>query len=76
MTDWSVKGVGVEVTVTSPAGDEYPFVIADVFDLHLELGHRPRWNAGREPADAAHRIDDARAVASRWTTDTFGPAAG
>ena len=23
MTDWSVKGVGVEVTVTSPAGDEY-----------------------------------------------------
>lgn len=74
MADWSVKGVGVEVTVTSPAGDEYPFVIADVSDLHLELGHRPRWGGGREPADADMRIDAALAVASRWTEDTFGPA--
>ena len=74
MTDWSVKGVGVEVTVTSPAGDEYPFVIADVCDLHLELGRRPRWGAGREPADASTQIDAALAVASRWTEDTFGPA--
>ena len=76
MMEWSVKGVGVEVTVTSPAGDEYPFVITDVADLHLQLGTRPRWCAGREPADAASRIDIARAVASRWTEDTFGPAAG
>ena len=74
MTDWCVKGVGVEVTVTSPAGDEYPFVIADTSDMHLELGHRPRWSAGREPADAMLRIDAARAVASRWTADTFGTA--
>ena len=74
MSDWSVKGRGTEVTVTSPAGDEYPFVIADVFDLHLELGRRPRWGGGREPADAAAKIDDALAVASRWTEDTFGPA--
>ncbi|WP_237479475.1 hypothetical protein [Lichenibacterium dinghuense] len=74
MADWSVKGVGVEVTVTSPAGDEYPFVITDVADLHLQLGTRPRWQAGREPTDAAARIDDALAVASRWTEDTFGPA--
>lgn len=74
MADWSVKGVGTEVTVLSPAGDEYPFVIADVFDLHLELGRRPRWGGGREPDDAVSRIDAARAVASRWTADTFGPA--
>ena len=74
MTDWSVKGVGVEVTVTSPTGDVYPFVIDDVADLHLQLGTRPRWRAGREPADAAGQIDAARAVASRWTEDTFGPA--
>ena len=76
MVDWSVKGVGIEVTVTSPHGDEYPFVIASVPDLRLELEHRPRWGAGREPADAAVRIDAALAVASRWTADTFGPAAG
>lgn len=73
MTDWSVKGVGVEVRVTSPAGDEYPFVIASISDMHLELGTAPSWIAGREPADAARRIDAALAVASRWASDTFGP---
>lgn len=76
MIDWSVKGVGTEVTVTSPLGDEYPFVIADVSAMRLELGHRPRWGAGREPADAHVRIDAALAVASRWTADTFGSVSG
>lgn len=76
MVDWCVKGVGTEVTVTSPLGDEYPFVITSVSDMHLELGTPPKWGSGREPADAALRIHAARVVASRWTVDTFGPAAG
>ena len=75
MTDWSVQGLGAEVTVTSAEGDVYPFHIATEPDLHLELNDAPAWHDGREPADADRRIDAALAAAARWTTDMFGTAA-
>lgn len=73
MFEWSVKGLGTRIIVTSPIGDEYPFAITSVDELRLELCTAPRWGSGREPDDAATRIDRAHTMASRWAADTFGP---
>lgn len=73
MIEWSVQGVGDAVTVVSPVGDVYPFVITSVRDLRLKLHHGPDWHGGCEPDDAALRIYSAHGVAARWTMDTFGP---
>ncbi len=42
MVEWSVKGIGAEVTVVSPEGDVFPFVITSTEDLHLTL-RPPVW---------------------------------
>ena len=76
MNEWSAKGIGDAVTVVSPVGDVYPFVITQARDLRLRLHHRPRWRAGREPDDADLRIFAAHGVAARFALDTFGPTLG
>ena len=76
MNEWSVKGMGDEVTVFSPAGDVYPFVITSVRELRLRLHDRPNWRDGREPDDADLKIYAAHGVAARWTIETFGSAIG
>ncbi|WP_237478577.1 hypothetical protein [Lichenibacterium dinghuense] len=73
MIEWSVKGAGDAVTVVSPVGDVYPFVITCLRDLRLKLHHRPDWHGGREPDDAALKIYAAHGVAARWAMDTLGP---
>ncbi len=72
MVAWSVKGRGAEVTVVSPEGDVYPFVITSVDKLELKLCATPTWRGGREPRDADLKIYAAHGAASRWTSDTFG----
>lgn len=74
MAGWSVQGNGAEIAVTSAGGDVYPFHIACVAELRLELSHAPSWQAGRPPADADLRINEALDEASRWAQDMFGPA--
>ena len=69
--DWSVQGRGAEVTVTSPEGDVFPFVITSVSDLHLKL-RRPEWHGGHEPEDVGQKIDIALGTATQWTHETFG----
>ena len=73
MVDWSVKGVGIDVTVVSSEGDVYPFQITSPKDLHIELTGSPLWHDGKLPIDADRKIDAAYSEASRWTSDTFGP---
>ena len=75
MVAWSVKGRGAEVTVVSPEGDVYPFVITSVDKLELKLCATPTWQGGREPRDADLKIFAAHGAASRWTSDTFGTSA-
>ena len=72
MMEWSVKGRGSEVTVVSPEGDVYAFIITSARRLELELCAKPTWQAGRPPRDAELRISAAHGAAARWTTDTFG----
>lgn len=72
MTTWSVRGVGTEVTVVSPEGDVYPFVITSPRRLDLALGGSPTWRAGTAPRDADLRIVAAHGAASRWASETFG----
>lgn len=72
MVAWSVKGRGAEVTVTSPDGDVYPFVITSARRLELTLSASPAWRGGEAPRDADLRISTAHGAASRWTCDTFG----
>ena len=55
MTEWSVKGVGDAVTVVSPVGDVYPFVITSVRDLRLKLHHRPEGPCRRTQALSAQQ---------------------
>ena len=69
--DWSVKGRGAEVTVVSPDGDVFPFVITSVSDLRLKL-KTPEWYQGQEPEDVGIKIDVAVGTATRWTHETFG----
>ena len=76
MIEWSARGAGDAVTVVSPAGDVYPFLITRSRDLRLRLHDRPRWSAGREPDDADLRILAAHGVAARFALDTFGPTIG
>ena len=71
MCDWSVKGEGAEVTVVSPDGDVFPFVITSVSDLRLKL-KAPDWCQGQEPEDVGVKIDVAVSTATRWTHETFG----
>ena len=71
MRDWSVRGRGPEVTVTSPEGDVFPFVITSISDLRLKL-RSPEWSNGHEPEDVGQRIDMAVDTATRWTHETFG----
>lgn len=73
MDGWSAEGIGDAVTVVSPVGDVYPFVITSARDLRLKLHQRPDWQGGREPPDADLKIHAAHGVAARWTMDTFGP---
>lgn len=73
MVDWSVKGIGTDVTVVSSEGDVYPFQITASADLHVALSGSPVWHDGDPPIDADRKIDAARCEASRWTLDTFGP---
>lgn len=76
MIRWSAKGAGDAVTVVSPAGDVYPFVITSVQAMRLKLQARPDWRGGREPGDADLKIYAAHGVAARWAMDTFGARAG
>ena len=71
MCDWSVEGRGAEVTVVSPDGDVFPFVITSVSDLRLKL-KSPEWCSGQEPEDVGIKIDVAIGTATRWTQETFG----
>ncbi len=71
MCDWSVTGRGAEVTVMSPEGDVFPFVIISPSDLRLKLSS-PEWRKGHEPEDVAKKIDVAVLTATRWTRETFG----
>ncbi len=71
MCDWSVTGRGAEVTVMSPEGDVFPFVIASASDLRLKL-HSPEWRDGHEPEDVRNKINVAVCTATRWTHETFG----
>ena len=71
MIGWSVKGVGAEVTVVSPEGDVFPFVITSVEDLHLTL-RPPVWRDTLESAEHGRKLDIAVDTASRWTRQTFG----
>ena len=72
MIEWSVKGRGTEVTVVSPEGDVYPFVITSTRKLELKLCATPTWQGGETPRDAELKIFAAHGAAARWTTDTFG----
>ena len=71
MCDWSVKGRGAEITVVSPDGDVFPFVITSASDLRLKL-KAPEWYQGQEPEDVGVKIDVAVSTATRWTHETFG----
>ena len=71
MCDWSVKGRGAEVTVVSPEGDVFPFVITSASDLRLKL-KAPEWCQGQESEDVGFKIDVAVGTATRWTYETFG----
>ncbi len=71
MCDWSVIGRGAEVTVMSPDGDVFPFVITSVIDLQLKL-NSPEWCHGHEPEDVRSKINEAVLTAARWTRETFG----
>ncbi len=71
MCDWSVTGRGAEVTVMSPEGDVFPFVITSAADLRLKL-NSPEWCDGHEPEDVGKKIDVAVCTATRWTHETFG----
>ena len=71
MVEWSVQGIGAEVTVVSPEGDVFPFVITSTEDLHLTL-RQPVWHDTQEPAENGRKLDIAITTASRWTEETFG----
>ena len=71
MTGWSVKGVGADVTVVSPEGDVFPFVITSTEDLHLTR-RPPVWRDGQAAAEHGRKLDIAVDTASRWTRQTFG----
>ena len=71
MVEWSVKGIGAEVTVVSPEGDIFPFVITSIEDLHLTL-RQPVWHDTQESAEHGRKLDIAVDTASRWTQETFG----
>ena len=71
MIEWSVKGIGAEVTVVSPEGDIFPFVITSTEDLHLTL-RQPVWHDTQAPAEHGRKLDIAVDTASRWTQQTFG----
>ncbi len=71
MVEWSVQGIGAEVTVVSPEGDVFPFVITSTEDLHLTL-RPPVWRDSQEPAEHGRKLDIAVDTASRWTQQTFG----
>ena len=71
MVEWSVKGIGAEVTVISPDGDIFPFVITSTEGLHLTL-RPPVWRDSEEAAEHGRKLDIAVDTASRWTQQTFG----
>ena len=71
MVEWSVKGIGAEVTVVSPEGDVFPFVITSSEDLHLTL-RQPVWSDTQASAEHGRKLDIAVDTASRWTEQTFG----
>ncbi len=71
MIEWSVKGIGAEVTVVSPDGDVFPFVITSTEDLHLTL-RPPVWRDSQAAAEHGRKLDIAVDTASRWTQQTFG----
>ncbi len=71
MVGWSVKGIGAEVTVVSPEGDVFPFVITSIEDLHLTL-RPPAWSDAKGSAEHGRKLDIAVDTASRWTQKTFG----
>ncbi len=71
MVEWSVKGIGAEVTVVSPDGDIFPFVITSTEDLHLTL-RPPVWRDSQAAVEQGRKLDIAVDTASRWTQQTFG----
>ena len=70
MVEWSVKGIGAEVTVVSPDGDIFPFVITSTEDLHLTL-KAPVWRDS-QATEHGRKLDIAVDTAARWTQQTFG----
>ena len=71
MVEWSVKGIGAEVTVVSPDGDIFPFVITSTEDLHLTL-RRPVGRDSQAGVVEGRKLDIAVDTASRWTQQTYG----